>query len=637
MGKYTNLAKDIVTNVGGKENIVSLKHCITRLRFKLKDESIANDDILNNMDGVVTVMKAGGQYQVVIGNHVTQVFDEVNQVLGITDTTDSDNSEENVEKQGIFNAFIDVISGIFQPILVALSAAGVIKGFNTLFISLHWYSQTSGTYNVLNAIGDSMFTFLPILLGLTAAKKFNLNQYVGLIIGASLCYPAIQLDTLSKAGKPLYTLFSGTLFQSEVYQSFLRIPLISMNYTSTVIPVILICYFASKVEKSLNKVIPDMVKFFFVPIITLLVSLTLGFLVIGPLATFGSNLVGSAILAVRNFSPLVAGALVAGFWQVLVVFGLHWGIIPIYFNNIVTNGFDNVMMPYYCTTFITSAVLIAMLLKNKDKSFRKVAIPATISSLLGITEPAVYGVLIPKKKPLLISCIVSAIVGGFYGFFNLRKFAMGGMGFFELPGMIDPKTHSMSNVYIALIGIVLSFVLGFIATMIFWKEDPSKDKVVTSQNDDEKNVNVSQELIQTPLEGKVLPLSEVKDEVFSKGYIGKGLAIESTKGEVISPVNGTITTFFPTGHAIGITSDSGVEILIHVGMDTVNLEGKYFTPLVKKGDKVTVGQKLLNFDLEGIKKEGYSIITPVVVTNSAQYKDVVTVSDNGKNLLSVLV
>ena len=323
MGKYTNLAKDIVTNVGGKENIISLKHCITRLRFKLKDESIANDDILNNMDGVVTVMKAGGQYQVVIGNHVTQVFDEINQVLGITETTDSNSSEEAGEKQGIFNAFIDVISGIFQPILVALSAAGVIKGFNTLFVSVHWYSQTSGTYNVLNAIGDSMFTFLPILLGLTAAKKFNLNQYVGLIIGASLCYPAIQLDTLSKAGKPLYTLFNGTLFQSEVYQTFLGVPLISMNYTSTVIPVILICYFASKIEKSLNKVIPDMVKFFFVPIITLLVSLTLGFLVIGPLATFGSNLVGSAILAVRNFSPLVAGALVAGFAAGYLMKGLR--------------------------------------------------------------------------------------------------------------------------------------------------------------------------------------------------------------------------------------------------------------------------------------------------------------------------
>ena len=630
MGKYTNLAKDIVTNVGGKENIISLKHCITRLRFKLKDESIANDDILNNMDGVVTVMKAGGQYQVVIGNHVTQVFDEVNQVLGITETTDSNSSEEAGEKQGVFNAFIDVISGIFQPILVALSAAGVIKGFNTLFVSVHWYSQTSGTYNVLNAIGDSMFTFLPILLGLTAAKKFNLNQYVGLIIGASLCYPAIQLDTLSKVGKPLYTLFNGTLFQSEVYQTFLGVPLISMNYTSTVIPVILICYFASKIEKSLNKVIPDMVKFFFVLIITLLVSLTLGFLVIGPLATFGSNLVDSAILAVRNFSPLVAGALVAGFWQVLVVFGLHWGIIPIYFNNIVTNGFDNVMMPYYCTTFVTSAVLIAMLLKNKDKSFRKVAIPATISSLLGITEPAVYVVLIPKKKPLLISCIVSAIVGGFYGLFNLRKFAMDGMDFFELPGMIDPKTHSMNNVYIALIGIILSFILSFIATMLFWKDDTSKNQDVTTKD-------TLQELIESPLERKVLPLSEVKDEVFSKGYIGKGIAIEPTKGEVISPVNGTITTFFPTGHAIGITSDSGVEILIHVGTDTVNLEGKYFTHLVKKGDRVTVGQKLLNFDLEEIKKEGYSIITPVVVTNSAQYKDVVTVSDNGKNLLSVLV
>ncbi|CDK35349.1 PTS system, beta-glucoside-specific IIB component / PTS system, beta-glucoside-specific IIC component / PTS system, beta-glucoside-specific IIA component [Ligilactobacillus salivarius cp400] len=290
------------------------------------------------------------------------------------------------------------------------------------------------------------------------------------------------------------------------------------------------------------------------------------------------------------------------------MFGLHWGIIPIYFNNIVTNGFDNVMMPYYCTTFVTSAVLIAILLKNKDKSFRKVNIPATISSLLGTTEPAVYGVLIPKKKPLLISCIVSAIVGGFYGLFNLRKFAMGGMSFFELPGMIDPKTHSMNNVYIALIGIILSFILGFIATMLFWKDDTSKNQVVSNQ--DVTTKDTLQELIESPLEGKVLPLSEVKDEVFSKGYIGKGFAIEPTKGEVTSPVNGTITTFFPTGHAIGITSDSGVEILIHVGMDTVNLEGKYFTPLVKKGDKVTIGQKLLNFDLEGIKGEGYSVITP---------------------------
>lgn len=614
MGKYTDLAEKIVVNVGGRDNIISLKHCITRLRFQLKDESKANDEVLKELDGVVTVMKAGGQYQVVIGNQVAQVFDEVQKVADLQGTTVQD--ETPAEKRSLFNIFIDTISGIFQPILPALSAAGVIKGFNTLFISLGWYSQTSGTYALLNAIGDAMFMFLPILLGLTAANKFKLNQYVGLIIGAALCYPAIQVGALSEAGKPLYTLFSGTVFQSEVYQTFLGIPIVSLNYTSTVIPVILICYFAAKVEHALNKVIADTVKFFFVPILTLLVSLILGFLLIGPLATFGSNLVGSGILAVRNVSPMLAGALVAGLWQVLVVFGLHWGIIPIYFNNIVTNGFDNVMMPYYCTTFVTTAVVVAMIIKTKNKKLKKLGIPAAISGILGVTEPAIYGLLLPKKKPLLISCLVSAVIGGFYGFFNLRKFAMGGMGFFELPGMIDPKTNSLDNMYIALIGIGLSLVLGFVATMIFWKDDEPVDEQKTEIK------TVQNEVIQAPIKGKIVSLSEVKDNVFSKGFIGKGLAIDVTEGVVKAPVSGEITTVFPTGHAIGLTSDKGAEILIHIGMDTVNLEGKYFTPLVKVGDRVKAGQEILHFDLEKIKAAGYSLITPVVVTNTDAYTDV---------------
>lgn len=614
MGKYTDLAEKIVVNVGGRDNIISLKHCITRLRFQLKDESKANDEVLKELDGVETVMKAGGQYQVVIGNQVAQVFDEVQKVADLQGTTVQD--ETPAEKRSLFNIFIDTISGIFQPILPALSAAGVIKGFNTLFISLGWYSQTSGTYALLNAIGDAMFMFLPILLGLTAANKFKLNQYVGLIIGAALCYPAIQVGALSEAGKPLYTLFSGTVFQSEVYQTFLGIPIVSLNYTSTVIPVILICYFAAKVEHALNKVIADTVKFFFVPILTLLVSLILGFLLIGPLATFGSNLVGSGILAVRNVSPMLAGALVAGLWQVLVVFGLHWGIIPIYFNNIVTNGFDNVMMPYYCTTFVTTAVVVAMIIKTKNKKLKKLGIPAAISGILGVTEPAIYGLLLPKKKPLLISCLVSAVIGGFYGFFNLRKFAMGGMGFFELPGMIDPKTNSLDNMYIALIGIGLSLVLGFVATMIFWKDDEPVDEQKTEIK------TVQNEVIQAPIKGKIVSLSEVKDNVFSKGFIGKGLAIDVTEGVVKAPVSGEITTVFPTGHAIGLASDKGAEILIHIGMDTVNLEGKYFTPLVKVGDRVKAGQEILHFDLEKIKAAGYSLITPVVVTNTDAYTDV---------------
>lgn len=623
MSKYTKLAENIVENVGGKDNIISLKHCITRLRFQLKDESLANDEVLKNMDGVVTVMKAGGQYQVVIGNQVADVYDEVNKVAHLNAGEEKQAESSNKKDKNWFNNLIDIISGIFQPILIALSAAGVIKGFNTLFVSLNWYSQNTGTYALLNAIGDAMFMFLPIILGFSAAKKFKLNPYMGLIIGAALCYPAVQLDALSKAGKPLFILFAGTPFHSQVYQTFLGIPIISMNYTSTVVPVILICYLASKVEHGFNKIIPETVRFFFVPLFTLLISLTLGFLLIGPIATWGSNLVGSAILAVRNVSPALAGALVAGLWQVLVIFGLHWGIIPIYFNNIVTNGFDNVMMPYYCTTFVTTSVVVAMLIKaKKDKKLRKVGIPAAISGALGVTEPAIYGVLLPKKKPLLISCIVSAIVGGFYGFFNLRKFAMGGMGFFELPGMIDPKTHSLNNMYIALIGIGLSIVLGFVATMIFWKDDSE----VSKENKETESLQklVKGERIELPLKGEVVPLSEVKDEVFSKGYIGKGLAIVPSKGLVISPVDGEITTLFPTGHAIGITSKNGAEILIHVGMDTVNLEGKYFEPLVKKGDQVKSGQKLLEFDLDKIKAAGYSVITPVVITNPDDFTDVLT-------------
>lgn len=623
MSKYTKLAENIVENVGGRDNIISLKHCITRLRFQLKDESLANDDVLKNMDGVVTVMKAGGQYQVVIGNQVADVYDEVNKVAHLNGDEEKQVENNNKKDKNWFNNLIDIISGIFQPILIALSAAGVIKGFNTLFVSLNWYSQNTGTYALLNAIGDAMFMFLPIILGFSAAKKFKMNPYMGLIIGAALCYPAVQLDTLSKAGKPLFTLFAGTPFHSQVYQTFLGLPIISMNYTSTVVPVILICYLASKVEHGFNKIIPETVRFFFVPLFTLLISLTLGFLLIGPIATWGSNLVGSAILAVRNVSPALAGALVAGLWQVLVIFGLHWGIIPIYFNNIVTNGFDNVMMPYYCTTFVTTSVVVAMLIKaKKDKKLRKVGIPAAISGALGVTEPAIYGVLLPKKKPLLISCIVSAIVGGFYGFFNLRKFAMGGMGFFELPGMIDPKTHNLNNMYIALIGIGLSIVLGFVATMIFWKDDTE----VSKENKKTESLQklVKGERIELPLKGEVVPLSEVKDEVFSKGYIGKGLAIVPSKGLVTSPVDGKITTLFPTGHAIGITSKNGAEILIHVGMDTVNLEGKYFKPLVKKGDQVKAGQELLEFDLDKIKAAGYSVITPIVITNPDDFTDVLT-------------
>lgn len=402
MGKYESLAKDIVRNVGGKENVISLTHCITRLRFKLKDESKANDDVLKNMNGVVTVMKSGGQYQVVIGNHVPEVYADVMPLLGLEEG--ESNQEEKGKSQNIFNKAIDIISGIFQPILGIMAACGMVKGFNALFVALNLYSDTCGGYLVLNAIGDGLFNFMPIFLGYTAAKKFNMKPMLGLVIGAIMCYPTIQNSALSASGEALYTLFSGTMFESQVYTTFFGIPMIAMDYTGTVVPVIFVAYFASKCEKFFQKIVPDLVKFFFVPMLTLLVSIPIGLLIIGPLATFGSTLIAESVMAVRNFSPLLAGGIVGMFWQVLVIFGLHWGFIPVYINNIMTNGYDNVMMPFFACTFATSAVVLGILIKTKNRHLKEMALPNFISGIFGVTEPAIYGILLPLKKPFIISC-----------------------------------------------------------------------------------------------------------------------------------------------------------------------------------------------------------------------------------------
>ena len=306
MGKYQKLAEEIVSNVGGRENIVSLTHCITRLRFKLKDESRAKDEILKSMDGVVTVMKSGGQYQVVIGNHVPEVYADVLPLIG---GEECKKDEDDGAKGNLFNQAIDAISGIFQPILGIMAACGMVKGLNALFVAIGLYSDICGGYLLLNAIGDGLFYFLPLFLGYTASKKFGLKPMVGLVIGAIMCYPAIQGSALSAGGEALYTLFGGTMFESAVYTDFFGIPLIAMDYTGTVIPVIFVVYFAAKCEKFFSSWVPDLVKFFFVPMLTLFVAIPVGFLVIGPVAVFGSTIIAEAVMTVRDFSPLAVGAI----------------------------------------------------------------------------------------------------------------------------------------------------------------------------------------------------------------------------------------------------------------------------------------------------------------------------------------
>lgn len=649
MGKYEALAKEIVRNVGGRENVSSLTHCITRLRFKLKDESRAKDDVIKNMEGVVTVMKSGGQYQVVIGNHVPDVYADVMPLLGLDEGEAETSDPAGGASGSLFNRAIDVISGIFQPILGIMAACGMVKGLNALFVALGLYTDACGGYLVLNAIGDGLFNFLPLFLGYTAAKKFSLKPMIGLVIGAIMCYPTVQGSALSAGGEALYSLFAGSMFESKVYTTFFGIPMIAMDYTGTVIPVIFVVYFASICDKFFRRFVPDLVKFFFVPMLTLLVAIPAGFLLIGPLATFGSAVIAEVVMTVRNFSPMLAGAIVGLTWQILVIFGLHWGFIPVYINNIMTNGYDNVMMPFFACTFATSAVVLAIFFKTKNRQLKEMALPNFISGIFGVTEPAIYGILLPLKKPFVISCIAGGIGGGFYGAFNFRKFMMGGMGIFEFPAMIEPD-GGMGNLIVAVTGVAITMAIAFAATMLLYKEEapvsaaamPEEKPAGTPEGEKTgKPVSMLDQLeIASPIKGTVLKLEQLKDDAFASGILGKGAAILPEEGKVYAPADGEVSALFPTLHAIGIKTDDGVEILIHIGLDTVQLNGQGFEAMISQGDRVKKGQLLVTFDREFITGKGYCLETPVLITNTDSFLDVVETAkdrvDAGENLLNVL-
>ena len=629
MAKYEALAKQIVQNVGGKGNVIDLTHCITRLRFKLKDESIANDDVLKQMNGVVTVMKSGGQYQVVIGNHVGAVYDDVCKVLGFKDGEEMTSSEAKGEKTNLLNKLIAIISGCFQPILGILTAAGMIKGLTALLTSLKILDKSGGTYIILNTIGDGFFYFMPIFLGYTSAKKFKLNNFTGMAIGAILCYPTIQAATL-KTGEALGVLFQGTLFESNYYLKFLGVPIIANNYTSSVVPVILVVAFAAFIEKNVKKVLPEMLHSFFVPFFVLLITLPIGFFVIGPVITILINLLGTLFATLYDFSSVLMCLTVGFFWQCLVIFGLHWALIPLSIINIQNMGFDTALVGMFGTTFAQTAVVIAMYFKFKNKKMKTMCIPAAISGLCGITEPCIYGITLPRKKPFIFSLIGAACGGAIMGLAGVRKYTSGGLGIFGVVNYINTNTGDKSGMWFAFMSIVVSMLVSFMLTFLFWKDEESQKEITPSEID-----------LIAPVEGKIIPLDKVEDEAFACGAMGKGIAIEPSEGKVSAPFDGTIVTLFPTKHAIGIISDTGCEVLIHIGFNTVQLNGRHFTSHVKQGDKVKKGQLLIEFDMKAIKEEGCSLTTPVIITNTNNFKDIVDVSQetisNNEILLKALI
>ena len=587
MRKYEQLARDIIKNVGGKENIVELKHCITRLRFTLEDESKANDEVLKNTDGVVSVVKAIGQYMVVIGEHVTEVYDEVMLQLG---AVKENAAPRQGKKQSPLDLFLGVVMAGMGPCLNLLCACGMIKGLTSI-LTMFGLAMDSGVYQLLNAAGDCIFYFLPVILGYNVAQKFEIDPFFGLLLGAALTYPSIQSVDLN---------FFGYV--------------VNASYASSFLPVLVGLAVAVPLYKFLHKRISPSFKGFLTPMLTLLVVFPLTFIVIGPLA----NLVGTGINYVLNLlfalSPVLGGIILGGVWQILVMFGVH-GIPSMFaFYDLLAGNPSMIIGITGMICFAVAGTLLAVVTKTKRTDLKSQSGSAMTSAILGITEPAMYGIIVPRKKLLLTTCLAGAAGGLIVGLFDMKAQTYAGLGIVGVLGYLKPDG---STNYLALIAlVVVPFVLAWILGMMVFTDDDSGK----GGSNDKENTSCA---VKSPVDGQVKAMKECSDDVFASETLGRGCLILPKNGNVYAPLTGTVTTLFPTKHAIGITGENGVEVLIHVGINTVNLDGQGFEAKVKEGDRVHEGQLLLVFDKDAIEKAGLSTEIPVVITNSDDYQNII--------------
>jgi PTS system beta-glucosides-specific IIC component len=611
---YKKLAKEILLHVGGEANVASLTHCATRLRFNLKDDKKANTNALKEVTGIMGVVNKGGQYQVVIGSDVASVYKELNE-LG---SFDNNAGNEEDEKKGPVVKVLDTISGIFTPIIPAITGAGMLKAVLALLLAFKLIDPTSETYTFLTFFADAAFYFLPFMLAHSAAKKFKCNAYMAMSIAGVLMHPTFA--AMKVAGTPVH---------------FLGLPVTLASYSSSVIPIILAVWFMSFVEPIADKISPKPVKFFTKPLLTLLVTAPVALMVLGPIGTVIGNGIADGISFIEGYASWLVPFIVGTFSPLLVMTGMHYGLIPIGINNIATAGFDTVVGPGMLGSNIAQgAAALAVAVKTKNSSLKQLASSAGITGVCGITEPAMYGVNLKLKKPLYAAMIGGGVSGLYLGIMGVGRYTSGSPGLLALPGYIGDE--GFSNITNAIIGALIAFVVSFAATWILGFEDPadkSKEETqdTTAGNDDIKKVDkkeldkVSGDVIFAPITGKAVSLKEVNDPTFADEILGKGVAIKPDKNQVVSPVEGEVVNVFDTKHAIAIVGKNGAEILIHIGLDTVKLGGKYFKAHVKTGDKVSVGQLLVEFDKEAIEKEGYDTITPILITNTDAYIDIISI------------
>ena len=602
--KYEKLAQEIVEKLGGKENISDAYHCQTRLRFKLIDEQKVDKEELEELDGVATYLVNAGVHQVVIGTHVKDVFEEIDKKVDV-----SEQNKAPSDKKSVFNIIIEFVAGTFQPIIPALSGAGMVKAVLALLVVFKIVSVESQTYYLLNLFADGVFFFLPMMLAFTVAQKLRCNPILAASVAAMMMHP--NWGTLVAAGEPV--------------KFFDIIPFNLATYTGSVIPILLIILVQSYVEKFLNRVIPKSVELVFVPMLTFLIMGTLAFSVLGPIGSIiGGYLAGFFMFLSMNAS-WVPAVLIGGFLPIMVMFGLHNGVAPLGVMQMAELGYDSIFGPgCVCSNIAQATASAVVAFRTKDKKMKQLAVSGSITAYMGITEPTLYGVNLPKKYPLVAAMIGGGAGGLYAGLTNTHRFATGSSG---LPAILlyigDNSMVFFWNIVIALlISAVVSAVLTYILSFKFEKEVdlPSVKEVI-----------LEDATVSNPIKGNIIPLNEVKDGAFASGALGKGFAIEPIEGKVIAPFNGKIEAVFPTKHAIGLVSETGMELLIHVGLNTVELKGQYFDTLVEPGQTVKKGQAILNFDLEKIKESGYETQVPVVITNSPQYSSI-ELTNKGKLL-----
>lgn len=611
---YDKLAVDIIKAVGGKENIVKASRCATRLRLVLKETTNEAKENVSNLTGVITVVESGGQFQVVIGTHVGKVFDKVASELNL-----DSNTIEDEPKASILNRIIATMSAVFAPFIYILAAAGILQGCLILINMANPSFSSTGTYEVLSFMSWAPFTFLPIFIAITASKHFKCNAFIAVACCAALV-------------SPTWAEIASRIADGESVR-FLGISLAETTYTSSVLPPLFLVWILSYVERFVDKKLPEVIKSLFTPFICMIVMVPLTILVIGPLSDSLATGIANGYNYLYNLAPAVAAAVIGGLWQVVVIFGVHWGVTPMCLANYDLYGMDTFQAFQTMAVIAQAGAVFGVFVKARNKQTKNIALSAGVTGIFGITEPAIYGVNLRFKKPFICGCIAGAIGAVVGSFFNIAYYAYAG-----LPGLLTVVNSVTPDNPKSIIGMLLGAAISFFGAIALVQIVGIGEKETNEEKQDKKIeegqpiLNMGVNAIKSPISGKVIELEKVNDPVFSSGAMGKGIAIEPMDNKVYAPFNGTIEFIAETKHAIGLLSEDGVEVLIHVGMDTVKMQGRGFNVKTSVNSKIKAGDLLLEFDRNAIEKEGYSLITPVVITNADNYEDnVLCINEEVKN------